>query len=100
MVTTKFRTHPGEVLLLDFIKPRGLTPTQVAEDTGISRRRLGEIVDGRRPLTAETSLRLGRYFGISERFWLRLQLDYDVTMERSRLGSRLRKEVIVYEETR
>ena len=100
MVATKYRSHPGEVLLLDFLKPRGLSQTQVAQDIGVSSRHFSQIVRGTRPLTAEASLRLGRYFGISERFWLRLQVDYDVTMERDRLGSRLKKEVSVLDASR
>lgn len=100
MLATRFRSHPGEVLLLDFIKSRGLTAAQVARDVGLSQRLMGDIVRGRRPVNAETSLRLGRYFGISERFWIRLQTDYDMTMERQRLGKRLDKEVAVLDEVR
>jgi addiction module HigA family antidote len=95
MLSTRFRSHPGEVLLLDFIKRHGLTAAQVARDIGLSQRRMGDVVRGHRPLTAELSLRLGRYFGISERFWIRLQTDYDVAMERQRLGRRLEREVTV-----
>lgn len=100
MPRTRFREHPGEVLLFDFIKPRQLTASAVARQTGIPRRRLDQIVDGTRPLTAETSLRLGRFFGISGRFWINLQTDYEMTMASSRLGSRLASEVAVLEETR
>ena len=91
MVATKFRSHPGEVLLIDFIKRRGLTPARVARDIGLSQRRIDDIVSGSRPMTADTSLRLGRYFGMSEFFWIRLQTDYDMTMERQRLGAKLQK---------
>jgi addiction module HigA family antidote len=85
------REHPGEVLLMDFLKPRGLSQDKVAHDIGVPLRRFSEIVRGTRPLTAETSLRLGRYFGMSERFWIHLQADYDLSMERGRLGTRLKK---------
>lgn len=99
MVRTKFRAHPGEVLLYDFLGPRGLTPDRAAKDIGMGRRTFNDIVNGKRPLNAEASLRLGKYFGISERFWLRLQLDYEMSMERAQLGSRLDK-VAVLEEAR
>ena len=100
MVTSKFREHPGEMLLVDFIQRHGLTPSQVAQDIGVSSRRMGEIVRGTRPLTPETSIRLGRYFGISERFWMRIQMDYDMAVERARLGRRVLKEVSVLGEGR
>src|SRR5438477_8389497 len=100
MTATKFREHPGEMLLIDFIQRRGLTPARVARDTGVSPRRLGEIVRGVRPVTPETSIRLGRYFGISERFWMRMQMDYDMAMERARLGSRVIRDFAVHGEAR
>ena len=100
MVKARFRTHPGEVLELDFIRPRGLSTRKVAQDIGVPTRRLDAILQGRRPLTAETSLRLGRYFGISGRFWIRLQTDYDMKMESARLGSRLADEVVVLDQSR
>ena len=91
LARTMNREHPGEVLLMDFLRPRGLSQNQVAHDIGVSLRRFSEIVHGTRPLTAETSLRLGRYFGMSERFWIHLQADFDLSRERGRLGSRLNK---------
>ncbi len=87
--------HPGEVLLEEFIKPLGLSQYRVAMDTRVSPRRVNEIVLGKRAITADTGLRLARYFGTSERFWLNLQARYDLEVEKDRLGNRLRQEVTV-----
>jgi addiction module HigA family antidote len=76
--------HPGEVLLADFL-----------EDISVPPRRINEIVLGKRAISADTALRLARYFGTSERFWLNLQSRFDLEVERDRLGDRLRKEVTV-----
>ena len=87
--------HPGETLLEEFIKPFGVTQYRVAKDVGVPPRRINEIVHGRRAITADTSLRLSRYFGTSERFWLALQMRYDLEVEKERLGKRLDREVVV-----
>ena len=87
--------HPGEILLEEFIRPLGLTQHRLAKDTGLPPCRVSDIVRGRRPVTAETALRLSRYFGTSERFWLNLQTRYDLEVEKDRLGDRLQKEVAV-----
>jgi addiction module HigA family antidote len=87
--------HPGEVLIEEFLKPLGLTQYRVAKDIGVPPRRVNEIVHGKRAVTAATALRLARYFGTSERFWLNIQARYDLEIEKDRLGDRLEKEVVV-----
>jgi len=88
--------HPGEVLLEDFLKPLGLTQYRLAKSLTVPPRRVNEIVHGKRAVTADTALRLARFFGTSERFWLNLQTSYDLEIERDRLGDRLRKDVQVW----
>lgn len=88
--------HPGEVLLEEFLKPMGLSQNRVALDIGVHPRRINEIVLGKRSLTADTALRLGRYFGVSPQFWLGLQRDYDLDIAEEALGERLEREVKVY----
>jgi len=85
--------HPGEILLEEFLKPLGLSQYRVSKDIAVSPRRINEIVHGIRSITANTALRLSRYFGTSERFWLNLQSRYDLEIEKDRLGSRLEEEV-------
>ena len=87
--------HPGEVLLEEFLGPMGVTQYRLAKDISVSARRINEIVHGERAITADTALRLSRYFGTSERFWLNLQADYDLQVEKDRLGDRLKREVTV-----
>ena len=86
--------HPGEVLLLEFLEPMGLSQYRLAKDISVPPRRINEIVHGKRSVTADTALRLSRYFGTSERFWLNLQTGYDLDVERDRLGDRLEAEVL------
>ena len=88
--------HPGEVLLGDFIEPLGISQYRVAHGISVPPRRINEIVHGVRAVTADTALRLGRFFGTSEQFWLSLQARYDVEIERDRLGRRLKDEVEVF----
>jgi len=88
--------HPGEVLLEEFLAPMGLSQNRVAREIGVPPRRINEIVHGKRAITADTALRLARYFGTSETFWMGLQADYDLEEARSRLGKRLETEVNVY----
>ncbi len=85
--------HPGEVLLDEFLKPLGLSQYRLAKDISVPPRRINEIVHGTRAVSANTALRLARYFGMSERFWLNLQAQYDLDVERDRLGDRLEQEV-------
>jgi antitoxin HigA-1 len=87
--------HPGEVLLHDFLEPLGLSQYRLAHDISVPPRRINEIVHGTRSVSADTALRLARYFGTSDRFWLNLQARYDLDVERDRLGDRLEKEVSV-----
>jgi antitoxin HigA-1 len=89
--------HPGEVLLHDFLEPLGLSQYRLAHDISVPPRRVNEIVHGTRSVTADTALRLARYLGTSDRFWLNLQARYDLDIERARLGDRLKKEVAVLE---
>ncbi len=91
--------HPGEVLLEEFLKPLGVGQYRVAKDLHIPPRRINEIVHGLRSITADTALRLARYFGTSDRFWLNLQAKYDLEVERDRLGDRLEKEIPVLART-
>jgi addiction module HigA family antidote len=87
--------HPGEVLLEEYLTPLGLTQYRLAKNLSVPARRINEIVHGTRAVTADTALRLARFFGTSERFWLNLQAAYDLDVERDRLGARLAKEVAV-----
>jgi addiction module HigA family antidote len=85
--------HPGEVLLEEFLRPMGLTQTRLALDIGVSTRRISEIVTAKRGVTADTALRLGRYFRMSPQFWLGLQMDYDLDIAADALAKRLIREV-------
>jgi addiction module HigA family antidote len=91
--------HPGEILMEEFIKPLGLSQYRIAMDTSVPPRRINEIVHGKRAITADTALRLARYFGNSEGFWMNLQTRYDLEIQRDRLADRLQKEVVVRERT-
>jgi antitoxin HigA-1 len=81
--------HPGEVLLEEFLRPLGVSQYQLAKAIDVPARRINEIVHGQRRITADTALRLSRYFGTSERFWLNLQSRYDLEAEKDRLGAAL-----------
>ncbi|HZI96545.1 MAG TPA: HigA family addiction module antitoxin [Actinomycetales bacterium] len=81
--------HPGEILLEEYLRPLGITQHRLAVSIGVPPRRINEIVHGKRRISADTALRLARFFGTSERFWLNLQGRYDLEVERDRLGSRL-----------
>ena len=87
--------HPGEILLEEFLKPMEISQYRLAKDIGVPARRINEIVHGKRGITANTALRLSRYFGLSERFWLNLQSRYDLEIEKDRLKGRLEQEVKV-----
>ena len=92
--------HPGEILLEEFLKPMELSQTRLANDLGVPPRRINEIVLGKRRITADTALRLARYFNMSAQFWIGLQMDYDLDVETDRLGSRLKVEVTRYSKVR
>jgi addiction module HigA family antidote len=85
--------HPGEVLLEEFLIPMSLSQNRIARNISVPPRRINEIVHGKRAITADTALRLARYFGISEEFWMGLQADYDLEEARHKLGNRLVDEV-------
>jgi addiction module HigA family antidote len=88
--------HPGEVLLEEFLRPMELSQNRLAIDIGVPARRINEIGLGKRRISADTALRLGRYFGMSPQFWLGLQMDYDLDVEEDKLGERLEREVRPY----
>jgi addiction module HigA family antidote len=87
--------HPGEVLQADFLDPLGVSQYRLAQDISVPARRINEIVHGKRAVSADTALRLARYFGTTERFWLNLQARFDLEQQRDVLGARLAKEVRV-----
>jgi addiction module HigA family antidote len=91
--------HPGEILMKEFLEPMGITQYRVAKEINVPARRINEIVHGKRTITANTALRLSRYFGTTEQFWVNLQMKYDLELEKDELGARLEKEVAVYSGT-
>ena len=96
MTSTKLPPiHPGEVLLSEFLQPMQLSQYALAKAIGVPARRINEIVLGKRSISPDTALRLSRYFGLSERFWLNLQTRYDLEMAKDQLADRLEREVSV-----
>jgi addiction module HigA family antidote len=94
MKTNKMRpVHPGEILMEEFLTPMGISQYRLAHDISVPPRRINEIVHGTRSVTADTALRLGRYFGVSPQFWLNLQAHFDLEQMQDRLGKRLEQEV-------
>ena len=91
--------HPGEVLLEEFLKPMGLSQNRLAINIGVPARRINEIVLGKRAVTADTALRLARFFGMSPEFWLGLQAQYDLDVAAEELGERLEQQVKIYAAT-
>jgi antitoxin HigA-1 len=87
--------HPGEILLEEYLEPLSLSQYRLAKDISVSPRRINEIVHGKRAISADTALRLARYFGTTDRFWLNLQTRYNLELEKDRLGPRLEAEVQV-----
>lgn len=85
--------HPGEVLLEEFLNPMGISQNRLAREISVPPRRINEIVLGKRALSPDTAIRLARYFGTSERFWLGLQIDFDLEEARNALADRLDREV-------
>ena len=85
--------HPGEILMHEFLEPFNLSQNQLAQDIGVSPRRINEIVHGKRAITADTALRLARYFQMSPQFWLGLQMDYELDLEKDRLAETLTRDV-------
>lgn len=89
--------HPGEILMEEFLKPLGISQYRLAKDISVPARRINEIVQGKRSISADTALRLSRYFNLSERFWLNLQSRYDLEMQKDKLNGRIEAEVKVLE---
>jgi addiction module HigA family antidote len=87
--------HPGEILLEEFLEPLNISQYRLAKDIGVPPRRINEIVLGKRRISPDTALRLSRFFGMSERFWMNLQTRYDLEIEKDRLDGRLADEVKV-----
>ena len=87
--------HPGEILMKEFLEPLGITQYRLAKDISVVPRRVNEIVHGKRAITADTALRLSRYFGTSEKFWMNLQTRYDMELQKDLLGDRLEREVVI-----
>ncbi len=89
--------HPGEILMEEFLKPLGISQYKLAKDINVPARRINEIVHGKRSITADTALRLSRYFNLSERFWLNLQARYDLEVEKDKLDDRIETEVKIFQ---
>jgi addiction module HigA family antidote len=83
--------HPGEILLEEYLKPLGLSQYRLAKEIHVPPRRINEIVHGKRAITADSALRLAKFFSTSERFWLNLQVRYDLEVEKDRLGEELQQ---------
>ena len=88
--------HPGEILLEEFLKPMELSQNRLALDIRVPARRINEIVQGKRSITADTALRLAKYFNMSATFWMGLQTDYDLDVAEDKLADRLDKEIQIY----
>jgi antitoxin HigA-1 len=97
MAKTMKPIHPGEILSEEFLRPLGVSQYKLAKDINVPARRINEIVHGTRSITADTALRLARYFGLSERFWLNLQARYDLEAEKEKLMGRIEEEVKILE---
>jgi len=89
--------HPGEILMEEFLEPLGVSQYRLAKDISVPPRRINEIVHGKRSVTADTALRLAKFFGTTERFWLNLQIRYDLEVEKDRLSSVLERDVSVFQ---
>jgi addiction module HigA family antidote len=89
--------HPGEILMEEFLEPLGISQYRLAKDISVSPRRINEIVHGKRSITADTALRLAKFFGTTERFWLNLQVRYDLEIEKDRLSGVLERDVAVFQ---
>ncbi|MBK6899497.1 MAG: HigA family addiction module antidote protein [bacterium] len=88
--------HPGEILNAEYLVPLGISQYRLAKEMSVPPRRINEIVHGKRAISADTALRLSRFFGTTELFWVNLQVRYDMEIEKDRLADRLEKEVSVY----
>ena len=99
MATTLPPIHPGDILLEEFLEPMGISQYRLAKDTSVPARRINEIVHGTRSITADTALRLSRFFGTSERFWLNLQTEYDLRIMKRKIWSDIERRIIPAKET-
>ncbi len=88
--------HPGEILLKEFLQPMKISQYRLAKDINVSPRRINEIVHGKRGISANTALRLSRYFGLSERFWMNIQSKYALEIEKDQSGEQIKREVLIY----
>ena len=88
--------HPGEILMEEYLEPMGISQYRLAKEISVSPRRINEIVHGKRAISADTALRLTRFFGTSEMFWVNLQMRYDMEIEKDKLADRLEREVSVF----
>jgi addiction module HigA family antidote len=86
--------HPGEVLLEEFLKPMNISTSQIAQDLKISQDIIEQIIEGKKPISADIALRLARYFNVSPQFWLGLQMDYDLDIAEDQIGEKINKEVL------
>ncbi len=100
LVRKKLPLHPGTVLLEDYLTPMNLSENKIAEDLRIPFWRINDIIAGKRCITAETALRLGRYFGTPPQFWFGLQMDYDLKVALNNEGARVEYEIKAYDESR
>jgi len=87
---------PGDVLLDEFLRPMNITQSQLSKDINVPANRISQIIHGKREITADTALRLGRYFGIEAEFWINLQVHFNMKIARSKVGSKIKKEVNAY----
>lgn len=88
--------HPGEILMEEYLEPMGISQYRLAKEISVPPRRINEIVHGKRAITPDTALRLSRFFGTTELFWVNLQTRYDMEIEKDKLSGRLEREVSVY----
>lgn len=89
--------HPGEILLEEFLKPMNISQYRLSKDISVPARRINEIVHGKRSISADTALRLSRYFGMSERFWLNLQTQYDIEVQKDKMDKHFEEKVKILE---
>ena len=97
MVKKLEEIHPGEILLEDFMRPMGISARQLASDIDVSPSRISELVNGQRPITADTALRLGLFFGMEPRFWLNLQAEFDMRMADRHLRPKIARRIRVFD---
>lgn len=97
MVKPLVEIHPGEILLEDFMKPMKITARQIAADIDVSPSRISEIIHGTRPITADTAIRLGLFFGMDPKFWLNLQMEYDMRIAKRTLQKKIEPRIRVFQ---